>query len=64
MGFEVTVRKGVVHLHGIITTEHARQAAIVTAENAAGVKEVHDHLCFIDAYSGYYLESSEDIRSR
>ncbi|MDE2468806.1 MAG: CBS domain-containing protein, partial [Bradyrhizobium sp.] len=41
IGFEVTVRKGVVHLHGIITTDKARQATIVAAENTAGVKEVH-----------------------
>jgi CBS-domain-containing membrane protein len=38
IGFEVTVRKGVVHLHGIITTDEARQATIVAAQNTAGVK--------------------------
>jgi hypothetical protein len=26
----------------------------------APVKEVHDHLCRIDGYSGFYLESAED----
>ena len=62
IGFEVTVRKGVVHLHGIITTDKARQATIVAAENTAGVKEVHDHLCFIDTYSGFYVESPEDMK--
>jgi CBS domain-containing protein len=61
IGFEVTVRKGVVHLHGIITTDKARQAAIVAAEDTAGVKEVHDHLCFVDTYSGFYVESPEDM---
>src|SRR5581483_3133308 len=60
IGFEVTVRKGVVHLHGIITTDEARQATIVAAENTAGVKKVHDHLCFVDTYSGFYVESPED----
>ena len=59
----MTVRKGVVHLHGIITTDEARQATIVAAEDTAGVKEVHDHLCFVDTYSGFYVESPEDDAS-
>jgi CBS domain-containing protein len=63
IGFEVTVRKGVVHLHGIITTDEARQATIVAAQNTAGVKDVHDHLCFVDTYSGFYVESSEDMEA-
>jgi CBS domain-containing protein len=63
IGFEVTVCKGVVHLHGIITTDQARQATIVAAENTAGVKEVHDHLCFVDTWSGFYVESPEDDAS-
>jgi CBS domain-containing protein len=63
IGFEVTVRHGVVHLHGIITNDHARQATIVAAENTAGVTEVHDHLCFVDTYSGFYVESPEDVRA-
>ena len=63
VGFEVTVRNGVVHLHGIITTDEARQATIVTAENTAGVKAVHDHLCFVDTWSGFYVESPEDLKA-
>ena len=63
IGFEVTVRKGVVHLHGIITTDKARQATIVAAQNTAGVKDVHDHLCFVDSYSGFYVESPEDMEA-
>jgi osmotically-inducible protein OsmY len=55
------VRNGVVHLHGIVVNPGSRQAAIVAAENISGVKEVHDHLCFVDTYSGFYVESSEDI---
>ncbi len=62
IGFEVSVRNGVVHLHGIITTDQARQATIVACENTAGVKEVHDHLCFVDSYSGFYVELPEDIK--
>ncbi len=63
IGFEVTVRHGVVHLHGIITTDQARQATIVAAQNTAGVKKVHDHLCFVDTYSGFYVESPEDAEA-
>ena len=63
IGFEVTVRKGIVHLHGIITNDKARQATIVAAENTAGVKEVHDHLCLVDTYSGFYVQSPEDMKA-
>ena len=63
ISFEVTVRNGVVHLHGIITTDKARQATIVAAQNIAGVKAVHDHLCFVDTYSGFYVESPEDMEA-
>jgi predicted transcriptional regulator len=63
IGFEVSVRNGVVHLHGIITTDQARQATIVAAENVAGVKKVHDHLCYVDSYSGFYVESPEDMKA-
>ena len=63
IGFQVTVRNGVVHLHGLVVDERARQAAIVAAENTAGVKEVHDHICWVDGYSGYYVESEEDRKA-
>ena len=59
-GLNVIVRDGIVHLSGVITEERSRQAAIVAAENVAGVKKVHDHLCWVDAMSGMYLESPED----
>lgn len=63
IGFEVTVRNGVVHLHGIVTSDHAREATIVAAENTAGVRKVHDHLCFVDTYTGFYVESPEDMKA-
>jgi CBS domain-containing protein len=59
-GLSVMVRDGVVHLSGVITEERSRQAAIVGAENVAGVKKVHDHLCWVDTMSGMYLNSPED----
>jgi CBS domain-containing protein len=63
IGFRVTCRRGGVHLHGLITTDEARRATIIAAENTNGVKEVHDHLCFVDTYSGYYVESPEDMKA-
>jgi CBS domain-containing protein len=59
-GLSVLVRDGIVHLSGVITEERSRQAAIVGAENVAGVKKVHDHLCWVDTMSGMYLNSPED----
>jgi CBS domain-containing protein len=59
-GLSVVVRDGIVHLSGVITEERSRQAAIVGAENVAGVKKVHDHLCWVETMSGMYLNSPED----
>jgi CBS domain-containing protein len=59
-GLNVVVCHGVVHLNGVITEEPARKAAIVAAEAVAGVKEVHDHLCWVEPMSGMYLNSAED----
>jgi CBS domain-containing protein len=59
-GLSVIVRDGIVHLSGVITDDRSRQAAIVCAENIAGVKKVHDHLCWVDPMSGLYLIAPED----
>lgn len=59
-GLNVIVRDGIVHLSGVITDEGSRQAAMVAAQNVAGVQKVHDHLCWVDTMSGMYLESPED----
>jgi CBS domain-containing protein len=59
-GLSVIVRDGIVHLSGVITEERSRQAAIVGAENVAGVKKVHDHLCWVDTMSGMYLSPEDD----
>lgn len=63
IGLQVTCKNGVVHLHGIIVNDRSRQAAIVAAENTAGVKEVHDHLCLVEPYSGFYIGSPEDMKA-
>jgi CBS-domain-containing membrane protein len=59
-GLNVVVRDGIVHLSGVITDERAREASIVAAENVAGVKKVHDHLCWVETTSGMYLNPPED----
>jgi CBS domain-containing protein len=60
LGLQVTVKDGVVHLHGIITDYRWRDAAVVAAQNVSGVRQVHDHLCWEDPFSGMYLNSQED----
>jgi CBS domain-containing protein len=62
-GLGVIVKDGVVHLSGVVTDDRSRQASIVAAENVPGVKSVHDHMCWIDAMSGMYLNSLEDDRA-
>jgi len=59
-GLSVIVRNGIVHLSGVITDDRSRPAAIVCAENIAGVKKVHDHLCWVDPMSGLYQVALED----
>jgi CBS domain-containing protein len=62
-GLGVIVVNGVVHLNGVITNEQSREAMIVAAENVSGVTKVHDHLCWVDAASGVYLNSPEDEKA-
>ena len=59
-GLSVIVRDGIVNLGGVLTDDRSRQASIVCAENIAGVKKVHDHLCWVDPMSGLYFVSPED----
>lgn len=61
-GLNVIVRDGIVHLSGVVTDDRVRQAAVIAAENVAGVRTVHDHLCWVDPMSGMYLNSPEDDR--
>ncbi len=41
----ITAHDGMVGLRGVVNSDHARQAAIVAAENVAGVRGVIDGLC-------------------
>jgi osmotically-inducible protein OsmY len=56
----VVVRKGIVELCGSITDERQRPALRVMAENIPGVKEVRDHLVWIEPMSGAVVYSPED----
>lgn len=62
MGLNVVVRGGVADLSGVITDDRQRKAAVVATQNIPGVKQVHDHLCWVDTMSGAYVDSPEDTR--
>jgi len=49
---DVVVKDGIVELWGTIVDERERQACIVVAENTIGVHTVHDHLVWIEPFSG------------
>jgi osmotically-inducible protein OsmY len=57
---DIIVKNGVVDLWGTITDERVRQAIIVLAENVSGVKQVNDHLAWVDATSGMVLFRSNE----
>jgi CBS domain-containing protein len=59
----VVVKDGVVELWGTIMDDRERQACIVVAENASGVKQVHDHLVWVEPFSGVAFPSAEDADS-
>jgi CBS domain-containing protein len=52
MSVNVIVRDGVVELWGTILDDRLRQALRVAAENVPGVKQVKDHLIWIEPMSG------------
>ena len=56
----VVVKDSIAELWGTITDERERQACIVTAENVAGVRAVHDHLVWVEPISGMAFPSPED----
>jgi CBS domain-containing protein len=57
---DVIVRNGVVELWGTITDERERQALVVAAENTPGVKDVHDHIAWVDVNSGMVFAAPEE----
>ena len=56
----VIVKNGVAELHGVITDDRERQGLIVAVENIPGVKQVRDHLVWVEPMSGMAFPSSED----
>jgi CBS domain-containing protein len=54
------VRDGVVELFGCILDDRERKALIVAAENIPGVKEVRDHLAYVEPTSGMVFYNSEE----
>jgi CBS-domain-containing membrane protein len=57
---QVEVHDGVAELSGVITDERERKGLIIEAENVPGVKEVRDHLVFVEPISGVSYPSPED----
>jgi CBS domain-containing protein len=55
----VTVANGVVDIWGTITNPDERRAICVMAENVPGVKTVHDHLVYVEPYTGTVIESPD-----
>jgi CBS domain-containing protein len=56
----VTVAAGVVDLWGTITNDEERHGIRVIAENTNGVKEVHDHMVYIEPYTGTVIEGPDE----
>jgi CBS domain-containing protein len=54
----VTVTDGVVDLWGAISDEQERRAVVVIAENTPGVKQVKDHLVYVEPFSGSVIGPS------
>ncbi len=57
----VVVRDGVVEFWGAIVDERQREALKVAAENIPGVKEVKDHLAWVETTSGMVIEPREEV---
>lgn len=59
----VVVNSSVVELWGAIIDERQRTALKVAAENISGVKDVKDHLVWIEPGSGIVMEPPDDVSS-
>jgi CBS domain-containing protein len=60
LGVEVVVKNGVAELWGTVMDDRERRACLVATENVAGVKQVHDHLVWVEPMSGMAFPSAED----
>ena len=59
-GLNVLVRNGIAELSGLIFDDRQRGAAVVAAKNIAGVKAVHDHLCWVDTMTGTVIDPRDN----
>lgn len=59
----VTVKDGVVDLWGSYTAYRQDEAAVVAAENVPGVKQVRNHLSWVDPMSGTVVYSPDEKAS-
>lgn len=59
----VTVKDGVVDLWGCFTAYRQDEAAVVAAENVPGVKQVRNHLSWVDPMSGMVVYSPDENES-
>ena len=59
----VTVKDGIVDLWGSFTAYRQDTAAVVAAENVPGVKEVKNHLAWVDPLSGLVVYSPDEKQS-
>ena len=57
----VVVRDGVVELWGRIIDQRERQAIIVAAQNIPGVKDVQDHMVWIEPGSGVVIDANGEV---
>ena len=57
---DIVVRNGVVQLWGAITDERQRDALNVAAENVPGIKDVEDHLVWVEPTSGLVFNAPQD----
>lgn len=60
---DVTVRNGVADLWGSIIDERERKALIVAVENVPGVKEVRDHLAWIEPRTGMLVYNPDEEKN-
>jgi CBS domain-containing protein len=60
----VVVREGVVELWGMIVDDRQREALVVAAENIPGVKQVKDHLTWVEPTSGVVIEPRDEVHAR
>lgn len=61
---DAIVRNGVVTLTGFVLDERQRSALKVLAENVPGVKQVRDHMVWVEPMSGITIEPDELRESR